>query len=294
MNMDAFRPGPRAVAFMCLIFAAVLLAQDWKTATSLNGVELNGLTPAQQANALKLLRTRSCTCGCDMKLAECRTQDPNCSKSKGIAKIVTDSLRSGKSMDDTIAAVEASPLSKLPKILDDPVNIRTEGSPVLGPASARITIVEFSDFQCPYCAQAVVKMRAVMKAFPTQVKLIFKQYPLEFHSQAGLAAQAAFAAHQQGKFWQLHDLMFANRNDLSRQKILSLASGLGIDMVRFTRDMDSAETKKAVERDEAEGDQVGVEGTPTFFIDGQRYTGSLEMDAIRPILEAELKKPAKK
>ena len=294
--MDLLRPGPRVVASMCLIFAAVLLAQDWQTATTLNGVDLNGMTAAKQTDALKLLRSRSCPCGCDMKLAECRIKDPGCSFSKGIANIVTTSLKSGKGVDETIAAVEASPLSHVhsQKVLDDPVSIRTEGSPVLGPADARITIVEFSDFQCPYCAQAVGKIQAVMKVFPTQVKLIFKQFPLDEHSQAALAAAAALAAHQQGKFWQLHDLMFANRNTLSRQKILSLASGLGIDMIRFTRDMDAPETKKAVDRDEHEGELAGVGGTPTFFIDGQRYNGSLELNAIRPILEAELKKPVKK
>jgi len=296
--MDAVRPVPRLafLAIPLLIFTAVLLAQDWKTATNLNGVDLSGLTPAKQTDALKLLRMRSCPCGCDMKLAECRTKDPGCSYSKGISAIVTSSLKGGKSVDDTIAAVEASPLShpRGVKILDDPVQIRTEGSPVLGPADARITIVEFSDFQCPYCAQAVGKIGAVMKTFPTQVKLIFKQFPLEMHSQAEIAAQAALAAQQQGKFWQMHDLLFANRTKLSRQNILTLAGGLGMDMIRFTRDMDAPETRKAVERDEAEGEQAGVGGTPTFFIDGQRYNGSLEMDAIRPILEAELKKPAKK
>jgi protein-disulfide isomerase len=298
--MDAFRPRRHfvtgAVASMGLIFAAVLLAQDWKTATVLNGVDMTGLAPAKQTEALKLMRMRSCPCGCDMKLAECREKDPGCSYSKGISGIITTSLKAGKNVDDTIAAVEASPISHphTQKILDDAVPIRTAGSPVLGPADARIAIVEFSDFQCPYCAQAVQKIGAVMKAFPTQVKLIFKQFPLEMHSQAELAAQAALAAHQQGKFWQLHDLMFANRTHLSRQEILTLAGGLKLDMMRFTRDMDNPDTRKAVERDESEGEQAGVGGTPTFFIDGQRYNGSLELDAIRPILEAELKKPAKK
>jgi protein-disulfide isomerase len=298
--MDARGTGPRVLkgvaALMCLMFAAVLLAQDWKTATTLEGVDLSGLSPGARGSALNLLRMRNCPCGCEMKLAECRTKDPACSYSKGIANIITTSLKSGKSVDDTIAAVEAAPIShpRSEKILDDPVTIRTDGAPVLGPANARITIVEFSDFQCPYCAQAVKKVDAVMKAYPTQVKLIFKQFPLDQHSQAELAAQAALAAQQQGKFWQLHDLLFANRTHLSRQEILTLAGGLGMDMVRFTRDMDAAETKKAVERDEADGEQAGVGGTPTFFIDGQRYNGSIELDAIRPILDAELKKPVKK
>ena len=293
--MDAFRLGPRAVALLCLALGAGLLADDWKTATTLPGVDLN-LPGPKQASALKLLRTRNCPCGCEMKLAECRVKDPGCSYSKGIANIITTSLKAGKSVDDTIAAVDASPIShpRGEKILDDPVPIRTDGAPVTGPADARITIVEFSDFQCPFCAQAVKKIEAVMKAYPTQVKLIFKQFPLDQHSQAALAAAAALAAQKQGKFWQLHDLLFANRTKLSRTEILTLAGGLGMDMMRFTRDMDSPDTRKAVDRDETDGEQAGVGGTPTFFIDGQRYNGSLELDAMRPILDAELKKPAKK
>jgi len=294
--MHALRSGVRAAAVLGLIGAALLLAQDWKTATTLPGVELEGLSPAGQTAALKLMRARACPCGCDMKLAECRIQDPGCSYSKGIAGIITTNLKAGKNVDDVIAAVEAAPIShpRPTKILDDPVDIPTGGSPVLGPAAAAITVVEFSDFQCPYCAQAIHKIAAVMQAYPTQVKLIFKQFPLDIHSQAALAAAAALAAHHQGKFWPLHDLLFANRTHLARNNILSMAASLGLDMPQFTRDMDSPETRKAVERDEADGERAGVGGTPTFFIDGQRYNGSIEMEAIRPYLEAELKKPAKK
>jgi protein-disulfide isomerase len=261
-------------------------------------VDLSGLTATQKASVERLLKQRDCGCGCGMKVAECRVKDPQCSYSKGLAGVIVDAIRSGKSEADALEAAEKSAFARIQgqdgRILSDPVNIPTGGSPLIGPANARIKLVEFSDFQCPFCAQAVLKINEVMKVLPTQVKLIFKQFPLDQHSQAYLAAQAALAAHQQGKFWQLHDLMFANRTHLSRNEILTLAGGLGMDMMRFTRDMDAPETKKAVDRDESEGEQAGVGGTPTFFIDGQRYNGSLELDAIRPILEAELKKPAKK
>ena len=89
------------------------------------------------------------------------------------------------------------------------------GSPVTGPADAAITIVEFSDFQCPYCIQAVPEMEAMLKVFPTQVKLIFKQFPLEIHSDAYRAATAALAAQKQGKFWEMHYALFAHHDDLS-------------------------------------------------------------------------------
>ena len=170
--------------------------------------------------------------------------------------------------------------------------IPTLGAPVLGPADARISLVEFSDFQCPYCYKAVEKLHAVLAAYPRDVKLTFKQYPLDSHSQAQIAAQASLAAHQQGKFWPLHDLMFASHGKLSRQTILDWAKGLGMDMKRFVADMDAEATKKTVARDQADGDKAGVEGTPTVFVNGQRYNGELALDAFKPVLDAELKRVA--
>ncbi len=162
----------------------------------------------------------------------------------------------------------------------------------MGPANARIVLVEFSDFQCPYCVKAVEKINAVLKAYPNDVRLIFKQYPLESHPQASISAAAALAAHNQGKFWQMHDVLFANRTQLSRQNIMAWAGKLGLDMKRFTADLDSDAIKKAVIRDTQDGDKAGVEGTPTVFIDGQRYNGELALDAIKPVIDGELKRIA--
>jgi protein-disulfide isomerase len=133
-------------------------------------------------------------------------------------------------------------------------------------------------------------LNAVLKAYPNDVKLIYKQYPLEIHSQAALAAEAALAAQRQGKFWQLHDAMYADRNHLSRQNILAMAEKVGLDVNRFQQDWDSAAIKQAVAKEQKEGDELGVNGTPTIFIDGQRYNGDLALDAIRPIIDKEIKR----
>jgi protein-disulfide isomerase len=274
-----------------LLGAVLLFAQDWKTATSLPAVDLEGLSAAKKATALKLLRNRDCTCGCNMKVAECRVEDPGCAYSRSLASVLVDALKEGKTETAALAAADASKFGhqREQKLLDDPVSIPTSGAPVIGPADARITLVEFSDFQCPYCVKAIHQLEAVMKAYPKQVKLIFKQFPLDSHPQASISAAAALAAHQQGKFWPMHDALFANRTRLSRKTILELATGLGLDMKRFTADLDSPETKKAVARDIGDGDKAGVEATPTVFINGQRYNGSLELTAIKPILDGKLK-----
>ncbi|MBV8553128.1 MAG: DsbA family protein [Acidobacteriaceae bacterium] len=280
-------------AAVCFFGAALALAQEWKTAESLPGVDLSNLTAAQKASVLKILRDEGCSCGCNMKLAECRVVDPSCSYSNGLAQAVVDAIRQGKTEADAIAAAHASKWAHVqePKLLDDPVAIPVAGAPVKGQPNAPITIVEFSDFQCPYCAAAVPQIDALLKAYPTQVKLIYKEFPLEIHSQADLAAAAAVAAHKQGKFWPMYDAMFRNHDDLSRTNILAMANTNGLDMTRFQNDLDSTEVRETVVRDVQDGDRAGVEGTPTIFINGQRYNGPIALSYLKPILDAELKKP---
>jgi len=135
----------------------------------------------------------------------------------------------------------------------------------------------------------VSKLDAVLAAYPGKVKLVFKQFPLDTHSKAALAAAAALAAHRQGRFWELHDAMFAHRRDLSLDNIRNLARSIGLDMKRFDVDLPSDEVKKAIVRDMEDGDKAGVEGTPSVYINGKKYNGSLDLPAIKPIIDAELK-----
>jgi protein-disulfide isomerase len=290
-------PASRWIVGMALGGAALLWAQEWQTVANLAGVDLTGLTPARKTRALRALRTQACSCGCGMKVAECRVKDPSCSFSRGLASVTVGAIKAGKNADEAIAESKASKFGTrpVPKLLDDPVPIPTLGSPVMGLGNARITLVEFSDFQCPYCSKAVAQINATLKAYPNDVRLIFKQYPLvELHPAAAISAAASLAAHQQGKFWPMHDVMFANRPKLSRQWILAWAQEIGLDMKRFTADLDSDAIKKAVLRDQADGDKAGVEGTPTVFLNGQRYNGDLAPDAIKPVIELELKRLAAK
>jgi protein-disulfide isomerase len=283
----------RIPAALLLAGAALVVAADWKAATTLPGVDLAGLPAGKTASALRLLRDYDCTCGCGMKVAQCRVEDPACTYSKSLASTIVNALRAGKKDAAALAEAKASKYGKAPappKLLDDPVPVATAGSPSLGPENAAITLVEFSDFQCPFCYKAAAELAATLKAFPTQVRLVFREYPLESHSQAALAAAAAIAAHRQGKFWQLHDALFANRQNLSKPAITAMASKLGLDMKRFEADWSSKETAAVIARDVQDGDRAGVEGTPTVFINGKRYHGPLAPEGIKPVLEAELKK----
>jgi protein-disulfide isomerase len=283
------------IAGLCFLSTILLFAQDWSTSASLPGVDLAGLTPVQKTKVLKLLRETGCSCGCTMKLAECRMKDPGCSYSKGMAAAIVDAIKQGKSETQALALAKASKWGQGPPDhsapLEPPVSITVAGAPVRGPASAPVTLVEFSDFQCPFCIAATPQLDALLRAYPSQVKLVFKEFPLDSHSQAALAAAAALAANKQGKFWQLYDAMFAQKGNLSRRGILSLAAAAHLDMNRFQADLDSAEIKRAVQKDIADGEQISVDSTPTLFIDGQRFNGPVTLAALKPIVDSEIKHP---
>ena len=265
----------------------------WVTATELPGTDLSGLSAAQKTVALKSMRKEDCLCGCQMKVAQCRVVDPPCTDSKALAAMTVAAAKEGKTAAEIHDVLIHSKLAKMRadqnRILGDPQVIPVAGDPVRGPANAKITIVEFSDFECPYCSKAVLTIAALLKEYPTDMKLIYKQFPLEMHPNARIAAVASLAAGEQGKFWEMHDKLFANSRQLSRERILALAKGLGLDMMRFQRDLDSGRFDKRIETDIRDGEEAGVQGTPTIFLDGKRYNGPVDEAALKPLLNEELK-----
>jgi protein-disulfide isomerase len=266
----------------------------WKTATDLPMVDLSGLTAPQKAAALKVLGDFDCTCQCGMKVAECRVKDPKCYYSRGLSQVIVTAIKSGKSGEDARKAAQQSDYAHVQQqqeapLLEPAIPLSLAGAPSVGPANAPITLVEFSDFQCPYCAVAAPELHRVMRAFPQQIRLVFKQFPLDIHPLAPLAAAAAVAADKQGKFWDMHDAMFARRHSLDRDGLLATAKDLGLDMEKFTADLDSDKVKAVIAQDMREGDQVAIQGTPTLFINGQRYNGPLNLLALRTVLEQKFK-----
>jgi predicted DsbA family dithiol-disulfide isomerase len=284
-----------AIVFACIFASGALLAQDWKTAASLPGVDFSGLNAKQKATVLKILREQGCSCGCSMKMAQCRVEDPACSYSTGLAATVIQAIKDGKTPDQAIQMSSSSRFgaNHENRLLEEPVKLSVAGSPVSGPPNAPVTIVEFSDFQCPYCIQAIPELEAMLKVYPKDVKLIFKQFPLEIHSDAYRAATAALAAQKQGKFWEMHYSLFAHHQNLSLDAILAMAKDLQLDTARLQKDMESKEIHEIVAKDLQDGNDAGVEGTPTIFVNGQRYNGRIQLSNLRQVVDAELKKGAK-
>src|SRR5260370_345238 len=133
--------------------------------------------------------------------------------------------------------------------------INLEHAPAIGSATAPVSLVEFSDFECPYCAETAPVVHQLLAAYPTQVRFAFKHYPLPMHKESPLAHEAALAAGDQGKFWEMHDLIFSTQSKLTRDDLIAKAKQLNLDVVRFTRDLDSHRFKAAIDSDRQEGNR---------------------------------------
>ena len=157
-----------------------------------------------------------------------------------------------------------------PKLGDKLYEMNVEGSPFKGPKDAKVTLVEFSDFQCPYCSRATIWVNGLIKAYPNKLKVVFKHMPLSFHKRAKFAAIATMAAHRQDKFWPYHDIVFRNMRKLSDDDLMKYAKDAGLDVAKFKKDLSDPELAKQVEADMALARKVGVRGTPTFFINGRK------------------------
>lgn len=147
-------------------------------------------------------------------------------------------------------------------------------APVRGPSNAKITIVEWSDFQCPFCNRVGPTLAQIEKEYGDSVQIVFKHLPLEIHPEARAAHAASEAAHRQGKFWAMHDRIFANQRDLRVETLEGYAKEIGLDMGRYRKDVESADVRKAIDADLAQAQKLGVTGTPSFFINGRNLSGA--------------------
>src|SRR3954462_8660513 len=169
------------------------------------------------------------------------------------------------------------------------VEVAAKG-PSRGPDNAAVTIVEFSDFQCPYCGRVTPTVEKLMKDYDGKVRLVFRHFPLSFHPNAAKAAEAAACAQDQGKFWPMHDKMFTNQQRLAVEDLKSFAKELGLDQGKFDKCLDSGEKAAMVSADEKDGEQAGVSGTPAFFINGIFINGAVPYGQFKDAVDRELER----
>lgn len=173
-------------------------------------------------------------------------------------------------------------------LLDPPrVEVAAEG-PARGPEDAPVTIVEFSDFQCPFCSRVVPTLEQVKENYGDKVRLVFRQFPLDMHPNARKAAEASLCARDQGKFWEMHDEMFANQQQLGVANLKTMAADLELDAEQFNQCLDSGEYADEVAADMQAGVEAGVSGTPAMFINGRMVSGAVPYENVAEVIDEEL------
>lgn len=159
--------------------------------------------------------------------------------------------------------------------------------PIKGAKAPLVTIVEFSDFQCPFCGQTASVLDEVAAAYPDDVRLVFKHFPLKMHPDATEGAKAAAAAGRQDRFWAMHDRLFANRTKMSRDDVVGHAKAIGLDVQAFETALDDGSTAARVAADKRAGAVIGVQGTPSFFVNGRAFSGAVAGDALAAVVDEE-------
>ena len=158
---------------------------------------------------------------------------------------------------------------------------------VLGPADAPVTVLEYGDYECPYCRGAARDVRRMLERYPGQVRFVFRNFPIaQLHPHAEQAAEAAEAAAAQGKFWEMYDLLLRPSAALDTDALLDYAASLGLDMPRFRTDVIGGAYAAKIERDLQDGIRSGVNATPKFYVDGQRIDGKLPLEGLEDAVRA--------
>lgn len=167
-------------------------------------------------------------------------------------------------------------------------NINISGDPYVGGINASVTVVEFSDFQCPACRAGEPTVKQLITLYGDKIKFVYKNFPLPMHQYGEIAAEAGECANEQGKFWEYHDKLFDNQAEWAMQgqsKLKDYAKDLGLDTGKFNTCLDTGAMKAKVAEDTAEGERVGMQGTPTFFINGEKFEGTQPLYAFRAAID---------
>jgi protein-disulfide isomerase len=176
-------------------------------------------------------------------------------------------------------------------VLDLPViEVSEGGNANRGPENAPIKVVIFSDFECPFCSRVVPTLHELYKKYEGKIRMAFRDFPLDMHEHARRAAEGAHCAHEQGKFWEYHDRLFANQHSLKDSDLVEHAKELKLDAAVFEKCMQSNKYKDTVERDRKEGERLGVSGTPAVFINGVMLSGALPLSNFTDVVDAFLQK----
>jgi glutaredoxin len=233
----------------------------------LSGVDTSALTGGEVEKWSSYVSELLAPCSDQpVSVAQCVREARPCEACLPAAKFLVQRVRRGNTRAQVEGAYRTrfSPEAVKPIALDD--------SPRTGATQPTVTVVEWADLECPFCAFAAPLLKKQVEKYPSELQLVFKHYPLSAHEHAEVAARAAVAAQNQGKFWQLQPVLFENQKQgLDRPKLLKFATQTGVDMKKFEADMDSEQTADRVARDRKQAEELGLSGTPMIYINGRYF-----------------------
>jgi protein-disulfide isomerase len=244
------------------------------------GVDVSKLDKAKAERFQSLANTLKSPCGKAHSLRTSLTEDTTCKRASFAARYVIEMLA------DEASDSEVKELSDLRYKETERKTFKLDGAPHSGAPDAPVKVVEFFDYGCPRCKEFGPILKEALAAFPDQAVLYYKQFPLPSHVNSKGAAQAALAAHEQGKFQAMHELLFARSPNHRKPELVEYAKAVGLDMARFEANFAAAQAK--VEADVAEGDAAGINGTPTIFVNGKVYEGPAHPKYLGMWIEEEL------
>ncbi len=253
-------------------------------AADLNIPALTALEPASRDLVMSVLNTVVGPCDpcvdAGLSAATCTKAKPICKNMPGLVGRAARLARQGKGKQQLTDALT----------FDEPwARVVIGKSPIEGPVDAPITVVEYSEFQCPFCRRAQETMKKIEETYHGKVRFVFKHFPLAKHKLAKPAAIASMAAGHQGQFWPYKALLFERQRDLRKDGIFEeIAGELELDQVRWKRDMENPEIEAIIKADVAQAKKLGVRGTPTFFVNGYKLRGAKPFEAFQELIDAEL------
>jgi len=238
------------------------------------GVDISKLDEFGKKVFFRIGNAESSVCGQAQSLLQ-SAKSGACRRSGNALRYVTKLIEAGFTDSEISEKLAARYRPVQPKKID------IAEAPMKGNPSARITLVEFADYECPHCRRFQPVLHQILDEFRSDVKLYFKHYPLPQHTNARLAAEAAVAAQKQGKFWQFQDKLWEKSDELTPAEIEKAAKEIGLDVAKFRQDLASETVKARVQKDRSDGAAAGLQATPTLYIDGREYTDGRDSESLR-------------
>lgn len=239
--------------------------------TEVAGFDTAALASAERDLLWNVANDMLSPCGDPHSLAAC-ARDRTCATCRPALRFLSRRVQDGfdsERLGDLVRARYARDVVQ---------RINIDGAPFRGGANATVTLVEFSDYECPHCAAAAPVLRDIEREFGDRLKVVHMHFPLSGHTHAMPASRAAVAAGRQGKFWEYHDLLFANQSALERANLEQYATRVGLDLARFRADLDSPESEAPVAAARREGERLQIGGTPAVYVNGRPWPHALQLD----------------